>query len=175
MDHIQTSESLALVSQMLAHELSCQTCSTSALQSFLDAPLPPPVPVPAMREWAQTITNSLDELSKSLSTWSSHLSWLAPNSMSIFFFTHCYICYDISYTFSGNVEYTSFPSYLGVAPKPQVLETLHQGTVYAMEWSSDGYVLTIGWGKGWAVWSVSVQCLAWSFEWGNWTDKSRYD
>src|SRR5229473_799062 len=47
MDHIQTSESLASVSQMLARELSRQTRSTSAtLQSFFDAPPPPPVPVP---------------------------------------------------------------------------------------------------------------------------------
>ena len=32
-----------------------------------------------------------------------------------------------------------------------------------MEWSSDGYVLAVGWEKGWAVWSVGGRCLAWGF------------
>ena len=80
---------------------------------------------------------------------------------------------------SGNVECSSFPSHHGVAPKPQVLETPQsyhikdRGPVCAMEWSSDGYVLAVGWGKGWAVWSVAGRCLAWSFGWENQTDESR--
>jgi hypothetical protein len=45
MDHIQTSELLASASQTLARELSRQTRSASAtVQSFPDAPPPPPVP-----------------------------------------------------------------------------------------------------------------------------------
>lgn len=32
-----------------------------------------------------------------------------------------------------------------------------------MEWSSDGYVLAVGWDHGWAVWSVAGRCLAWGF------------
>ena len=32
-----------------------------------------------------------------------------------------------------------------------------------MEWSSDGYVLAVGWEKGWAIWSVGGRCLAWGF------------
>jgi hypothetical protein len=45
-DHTQTSERLALASQMLVRELSRQTCSTSASnQSFLDVPPAQPVPV----------------------------------------------------------------------------------------------------------------------------------
>lgn len=37
------------------------------------------------------------------------------------------------------------------------------GSVCTMEWSSDGYVLAVGWEKGWAVWSVGGRCLAWGF------------
>lgn len=32
-----------------------------------------------------------------------------------------------------------------------------------MEWSSDGYVLAVGFEYGWAVWSVGGRCLAWGF------------
>ena len=44
-----------------------------------------------------------------------------------------------------------------------------------MEWSSDGYVLAVGWEKGWAVWSVAGRCLAWGFGLENQTDESKYD
>jgi hypothetical protein len=43
-----------------------------------------------------------------------------------------------------------------------------------MEWSSDGYVLAVGWEKGWAVWSVAGRCLAWGFGLENQTDESKY-
>jgi hypothetical protein len=98
----------------------------------------------------------------------------------LLFFAHRYVCYD-THTPSGNVEYSSFPSHRGVTPKPQVLETPQfyhikdRGPVCAMEWSSDGYVLAVGWEKGWAVWSVAGRCLAWSFGWENQTDESRYE
>ncbi|KAI9444961.1 RIC1-domain-containing protein [Lactarius indigo] len=80
----------------------------------------------------------------------------------------------------GNVEYSSFPSQRGVAPKPQVLEAVQsyhikeRGPVCAMEWSSDGYVLAVGWEKGWAVWSVTGRCLAWGFGLENQTDESKF-
>lgn len=70
---------------------------------------------------------------------------------------------------SGTVEFTSFPSMDGVVPTPQVLQVPNMyarggtGSVCTMEWSSDGYVLAVGWEKGWAVWSVGGRCLAWGF------------
>lgn len=70
---------------------------------------------------------------------------------------------------SGTVEFTSFPSVDGVIPIPQVLQIPNMyaregtGSVCTMEWSSDGYVLAVGWEKGWAVWSVGGRCLAWGF------------
>ncbi|CDO70231.1 hypothetical protein BN946_scf184942.g31 [Trametes cinnabarina] len=70
---------------------------------------------------------------------------------------------------SGTVEFTNFPSVDGVVPKPQVLQIPNMyardgtGSVCTMEWSSDGYVLAVGWEKGWAVWSVGGRCLAWGF------------
>ena len=82
---------------------------------------------------------------------------------------------------SGNVEYSSFPSPRGVSLKSQVLETPQsyhikdRGPVCAMEWSSDGYVLAVGWGKGWAVWSVAGRCLAWSFGGESQADDTRYE
>ena len=70
---------------------------------------------------------------------------------------------------SGTVEFASFPSLDGVVPKPQMLQIPNMyardgtGSVCTMEWSSDGYVLAVGWEKGWAVWSVGGRCLAWGF------------
>ncbi|KAI0735483.1 RIC1-domain-containing protein [Earliella scabrosa] len=72
-------------------------------------------------------------------------------------------------TFNGTVEFTSFPSLDGVVPTPQVLQIPNMyaregtGSVCTMEWSSDGYVLAVGWEKGWAIWSVGGRCLAWGF------------
>ncbi|KAM5532186.1 hypothetical protein V8D89_014142 [Ganoderma adspersum] len=72
-------------------------------------------------------------------------------------------------TYNGTVEFTSFPSSDGAVPTPQVLQIPNMyaregtGSVCTMEWSSDGYVLAVGWEKGWAVWSVGGRCLAWGF------------
>lgn len=33
----------------------------------------------------------------------------------------------------------------------------------AMEWSSDGYVLAVGWDHGWGIFSVGGRCLACGF------------
>ncbi|KAI0067916.1 RIC1-domain-containing protein [Artomyces pyxidatus] len=69
----------------------------------------------------------------------------------------------------GCVEYTDLPSHHTATPKPHSLEIPHsyrsneRGSVCAMEWSSDGYVLAVGWEHGWAVWSVAGRCLAWGF------------
>ncbi|KAI0308050.1 RIC1-domain-containing protein [Multifurca ochricompacta] len=76
-------------------------------------------------------------------------------------------------THCGNVEYTSFPSQLGVAPKPQVLETPQPYQINDRG-HSDGYVLAVGWEHGWAVWSVAGRCLAWSFGLENQIDESRF-
>lgn len=67
------------------------------------------------------------------------------------------------------MEYANLPSQEGVTPKPQTLQIPNlynrekTGSVKTMEWSSDGYVLAVGWEHGWAIWSVGGRCLAWSF------------
>ncbi|CCM01611.1 uncharacterized protein FIBRA_03672 [Fibroporia radiculosa] len=72
-------------------------------------------------------------------------------------------------TFGGVVELNNFPSEESPSPKAQTLQIPSMyardgtGPVRAMEWSSDGYVLAVGWEKGWAVWSVGGRCLAWGF------------
>lgn len=43
-----------------------------------------------------------------------------------------------------------------------------------MEWSSDGYVLAVGWKHGWAVWSVAGRCLAWGFGVEEQVDEERF-
>ncbi len=69
--------------------------------------------------------------------------------------------------FSGGVALTSFPTSpfqtsppsstpLSV-PNPYNQDT---GSVCALEWSSDGYVLAVGWKHGWALFSVGGRCLA---------------
>ena len=63
----------------------------------------------------------------------------------------------------------NFPSFEGEIPIPQRLELpalyghTKPGSVYAMEWSSDGYALAVGGDNGWAIWSVGGRCLAWGF------------
>ncbi|KAI0823049.1 RIC1-domain-containing protein [Trametes gibbosa] len=75
-------------------------------------------------------------------------------------------------THGGTVEFAGFPNPAAVSaapPTPQVLRVpgmyAREGTgeVCTMEWSSDGYVLAVGWQKGWAIWSVGGRCLAWGF------------
>lgn len=70
---------------------------------------------------------------------------------------------------SGAVELTNFPDFNGDPPKAKVLQLPSSyklrktGSVCAMEWTSDGYALGVGWEYGWAVWSVSGRCLASGF------------
>ncbi|KAK2461688.1 hypothetical protein APHAL10511_006151 [Amanita phalloides] len=68
-------------------------------------------------------------------------------------------------TQSGALEYANFPAKTGVMPKSHhvhVPESCHQqtGEVFAVEWSSDGYVLAVGWRRGWGIFSVGGRCLA---------------
>ncbi|EIW86459.1 RIC1-domain-containing protein [Coniophora puteana RWD-64-598 SS2] len=68
-------------------------------------------------------------------------------------------------TQSGAVELTSFPTQERPTPQPQVLSQPNPhnrptGPVSAMQWSSDGYVLAVGWRHGWATFSVGGRCLA---------------
>lgn len=95
-------------------------------------------------------------------------------------------------TISGSVEFTAFPSSTQPS-KPHVLQLPHvfttnnrstsingqpytngKGPVCAMEWSSDGYVLAVGWEHGWAVWSVAGRCLAWGFGVEEQVDEERF-
>ena len=81
---------------------------------------------------------------------------------------------DICACDSGGVELTNFPSPDGgpgsasadaqslTIPNAHMQSKL--GSVTTMDWSSDGYVLAVGWERGWAVWSVGGRCLAWSTE-----------
>ncbi|KAG1885597.1 RIC1-domain-containing protein [Suillus subluteus] len=53
-------------------------------------------------------------------------------------------------TESGSIEFTSFPTQDEPTPTPKVVEIPNpynrsSGSVTAMEWSSDGYVLAVGW------------------------------
>ena len=81
--------------------------------------------------------------------------------------------------FSGTVELANFPSFEGEVPKAQTLELPNSysltkpGAVKAMEWTTDGYALAVGWDNGWAVWSVGGRCLSWSFSSEN-VDDPRY-
>ncbi|KAN0100860.1 RIC1 domain containing protein [Tylopilus felleus] len=71
-------------------------------------------------------------------------------------------------TYSGSIEFTAFPSPECRAPTPQIIEVPNPsnhplGQVSTMEWSSDGYVLAVGWERGWAIFSVGGRCLASGF------------
>ncbi|KAI0080014.1 RIC1-domain-containing protein [Panus rudis PR-1116 ss-1] len=83
-------------------------------------------------------------------------------------------------TQSGAVEYSNLPAQEGVIPKAQTLQIPNfynrekTGPVRTMEWSSDGYVLAVGWEHGWAIWSVGGRCLAWSFGVENDVDEERF-
>ncbi|KAF8898475.1 RIC1-domain-containing protein [Infundibulicybe gibba] len=71
-------------------------------------------------------------------------------------------------TLGGALEFTSFPSQEGLVPAPQNIQIPNScgrktGQVCAMEWSSDGYVLAVGWRHGWGVFSIGGRCLALGF------------
>jgi len=78
---------------------------------------------------------------------------------------------------SGSVEVVNFPSQDGIMPKANELQIPNPhnrniGSVTSMEWSSDGYVVAVGWQTGWAIFSVGGRCLAWGFGPEDSVDKS---
>jgi RAB6A-GEF complex partner protein 1 len=69
---------------------------------------------------------------------------------------------------SGSVHFTNFPSQEGEIPISEPVQipnpfNRQSGPVCTLEWSSDGYVLAVGWQNGWAIFSVGGRCLAWGF------------
>jgi hypothetical protein len=68
---------------------------------------------------------------------------------------------------SGEIHFISFPSYGDalVPPKtiqiPDIFLRGTSGRVTALEWTSDGYALAVGWEHGWAVISVGGRFLMW--------------
>ncbi|TFK30747.1 RIC1-domain-containing protein [Coprinopsis marcescibilis] len=82
-------------------------------------------------------------------------------------------------TISGQLEFKPFPSQEGVEPKSQKIHVPNPynrptGSVTALDWSSDGYVLAVGWSNGWGVFSVGGRCLASSFNVEHNFDKTRF-
>lgn len=68
-------------------------------------------------------------------------------------------------TGAGAIHMTNFPCEVGIVPKSQKLEVPNMsnkptGEVTALDWSSDGYVLAVGWKHGWGIFSVGGKCLA---------------
>lgn len=68
---------------------------------------------------------------------------------------------------SGEITFISFPSYGDPLVPPKVIQlpdiSLRGtcGRVNALEWTSDGYALAVGWDHGWAVISVGGRFLTW--------------
>ncbi|KIJ68689.1 hypothetical protein HYDPIDRAFT_179745 [Hydnomerulius pinastri MD-312] len=82
-------------------------------------------------------------------------------------------------TYSGSIELTAFPAPEGPAPTPQTIDIPNpynrpRGQVSAMEWSSDGYVLAVGWEHGWAIFSIGGRCLASGFGVDDTVDGERF-
>ncbi|KIL71832.1 hypothetical protein M378DRAFT_155455 [Amanita muscaria Koide BX008] len=80
---------------------------------------------------------------------------------------------------SGALEYADFPFNIGVTPKSEPIHVpepynTQTGEICALEWSSDGYVLAVGWKCGWGVFTVGGRCLALAFGPGDVVDKSRF-
>lgn len=80
---------------------------------------------------------------------------------------------------SGGLEFTNFPAQEGVTPKSQDIRipnpyNRQTGEVCALEWSSDGYVLAVGWRHGWGIFSVGGRCLASGFGVDDIVDEDRY-
>ena len=72
---------------------------------------------------------------------------------------------SFSWCASGGIQFTNFPSAEGIVPKYHKINVPNPfnkqtGQVTALEWSSDGYVLAVGWRHGWGLFSVGGKCLA---------------
>jgi len=79
-----------------------------------------------------------------------------------------HVVFETQGSLSGGLCFTSFPSEQDVIPASQDVQAPNPynkptGAVRIMEWSSDGYVLAVGWEHGWAVFSVGGRCLASGF------------
>jgi len=66
-----------------------------------------------------------------------------------------------------------------VVPKSQKIEipnpfNKQTGEVTVLEWSSDGYVLAVGWKNGWGIFSVGGKCLASGFGVNEIVDEEKY-
>ncbi|KAF9056469.1 RIC1-domain-containing protein [Panaeolus papilionaceus] len=66
---------------------------------------------------------------------------------------------------NGGIQFTNLPSEAGVIPKSETIQfpnpfNKSTGEVTALEWTSDGYVLAVGWKHGWAMLSVGGKCIA---------------
>ena len=48
------------------------------------------------------------------------------------------------------------------------------GEVRALDWSSDGYVLAVGWEQGWGIFSVGGKCLAFGVGVNEVVDEGKY-
>lgn len=64
----------------------------------------------------------------------------------------------------GEIQFTNFPSEQGIIPKSQKIEVPNPfnrqtGEITALEWTSDGYVLAVGWKHGWGIFSVGGKCI----------------
>ncbi|KAF8973675.1 RIC1-domain-containing protein [Flammula alnicola] len=67
-------------------------------------------------------------------------------------------------THGGGIQFTNFPSEEGIVPKSQKIDVPNPfnrqtGEITALEWSSDGYVLAVGWRHGWGIFSVGGKCI----------------
>ncbi|KAF9066084.1 RIC1-domain-containing protein [Rhodocollybia butyracea] len=68
----------------------------------------------------------------------------------------------------GGIQYSGFPTEEGILPASQKVEipnpfNRQTGRICSMEWSSDGYVLAVGWQHGWGIFSVGGRCLVSGF------------
>ena len=66
-----------------------------------------------------------------------------------------------------------------MVPKSQKIEipntfNKQTGEITTLEWSSDGYVLAVGWKNGWGIFSVGGKCLASGFGVNEIIDEEKY-
>lgn len=94
-------------------------------------------------------------------------------------FSHCLLFYLFISILRGGIQYTTFPGDEGVLPTSQKVEipnpfNRQTGPVCSMEWSSDGYVLAVGWKHGWGIFSVGGRCLVSAFGVEDVVDEQKY-
>jgi len=82
-------------------------------------------------------------------------------------------------TCAGAIHLTNFPSEVGIVPRSQTIKipsmfSKPTGEVTALDWSSDGYVLAVGWEQGWGIFSVGGKCLAFGVGVNEVIDEGKY-